>query len=78
VKISPSNQVTPLTIMLKTRLLQLTFERVISSKRYNFDDHIDISSCAYGRGRGVGHEQTGCAAADEHESVAERSQGVCH
>jgi hypothetical protein len=51
---------------------------VISSKRYDFDDHIDISSCAHGRGRGVGHEQAGCAAADEHESVAERPQRVCH
>jgi hypothetical protein len=64
--------------MPKTSLLQLTFERVISGKRYDFDDHIDISGRAHGRGRAVCYEQAGCAAADEHESVAKRPQRVCH
>jgi len=64
--------------VLETCLLQLTFERVISGKRYDFDDNIDVSSCAHGRSRGVGHEQARRAASDEDESIAERPERVCH
>jgi len=53
-----------------------SFECVISGKRYDFDD--DISSGAHGRGRRVNHEQAGCAAADKHESLAERLQRACN
>jgi hypothetical protein len=31
-------------------------KRVISGKRYDFDDDIDVLSCAHGRSCGVGHE----------------------
>lgn len=64
--------------MLETCFLQLTFERVISGKRYDFDDDINVSSCAHGRSRGVRHEQASRASTDEHESIAKRPERVCH
>ena len=65
-------------IVLEACLFQLTFERVISGKRYDFDDNIDVLSCAHGRSCGVGHELARCAASNEHESIAKRPERSCH
>lgn len=44
------------SVLLETCLPQLTFERVISGKRYDFDDNIDISRGTHGRSGGIRNE----------------------
>jgi len=62
-------------IVAEASLLEFTFESVVVGERQDFDNHVHVLRCPHWGGSNVCHQQSSRAAADEHESFAQCTEG---